>query len=138
MKFNQNFTFNLYNLEYLQDFHIFIEATEDNIFMDQMIIQDSNYYYCRPGWRYFNVTITENSKPINVFEINNKTRTFFTNVDKLIEIEKPYYCISDKPNKCSNYSPLNPTNIKSPSQINSELFVLIIDSKQPVIYTIPI
>ena len=50
------------------------------------------------------VSISNDSFPINIFDVTENVKCIFNDTSKLIESQKTYYCISDKVKKCEKDS----------------------------------
>lgn len=98
---------------------IYLEATKKNLFLTPKFFTDSIPYNM--------ITISNKSENINVYELTDSIKTFFTNTNKIIEISKTYYCISDKKNKCEGYDSYDLVYINTTSQIKKFPMVLIVD-----------
>lgn len=106
---------------------IIVEAVNENIFITPIFLTSDIQKNI--------VSISSDSYDINIFDITENVKKIFFDTSKLNELPKTYYCISDKKNKCEQYSSKNLTFINSPSEITNFPIVLIVDTSHPQFIT---
>ena len=105
---------------------IMIEATKPNLFIKPRFLTENIKENV--------ISITEKSEKINVYELTEDIQTAFSNTDKLIDKLKTYYCLSDHDEKCKDYSHLNPTYIKSITEVVKHPCYLIVETSLRQLY----
>lgn len=105
---------------------IILKASSPNLFLFTNINSNINIQ-CQ-------FSISDDSNIINVYDYNNQLKSIFSDSNKIQEVNKKYYCISDKAEKCSDYSINNPKVINSISEITGDSVVLIVESTTNQIY----
>ncbi|KAK8898495.1 hypothetical protein M9Y10_000784 [Tritrichomonas musculus] len=82
------------------------------------------------------ISISEKSQIIKIADKTELVKRFITESDKLEEIQKNYFCISDKNEKCKDYSQFSPLIVKSTLQVNKFPAVVIIETSIPQFYAV--
>ena len=125
-QFDQNLQLVINDCEKCMVNSIILEATMPNLVIVPEFLT-SNINTCK-------FTISDDSNAVYSYHINDQIKSLFNNMNKILEIEKSYYCISDKNVKCSDYSSYNPTIINSASEIIGDSVVLIVETNTYQIY----
>lgn len=105
---------------------IILEAIEENVVVHPLFLTEQ--------FPKKIIKISENSKEIKIIDKSSYVQSLFEQNDKLVEMPKICYCISDKENKCEKYSSYNLTFINQTCEIGEyPNVVLIVDSSIPLI-----
>ncbi|KAK8887548.1 hypothetical protein M9Y10_038597 [Tritrichomonas musculus] len=80
------------------------------------------------------LSISKNSEKFRISNLTDKVRKIFNTTEKILETKKRYYCISDKQEKCRDYTAFELTFINSIREVNESNCVIIIDTTIPQFY----
>lgn len=125
--------------EFFQDMIFEIDTDGQTNFSPIIVYADRENTYFKPI--YLTETIPKNlfkisseSKNIKIYEMTDNIKTMFENVDKIVEVPKTYYCVSNKQNGCQDYSSYNLIYVNETSEIKEFPNFIIIDTPIKQIY----